>query len=206
MCALGVTWASGDPLPVALSSRHVRPGCYTAGMRTVTLIAMIFLAAPFVRVAVQEPDLRASYWPNGNPRSKMEAHRNLQGNMVREGRVQLFHEDGVLSTQGMYRDDLEHGRWTWYTPDGKVKGTCEFSAGIGHYREQFPDGRLLREGTLHGDVREGLWREYYPSGRVKLEGHYLHDEQHGEWSAWSDEESPGSRTVRFEHGVMVESN
>ncbi len=175
-------------------------------MRTVTLIAMVFLAAPFVRVAMQDTELRASYWPNGKPRSQIEAHRNLQGELVRHGRVQLFHEDGTLSVRGRFQDDLEHGRWIWYTPDGVVKGICEYSAGIGHYRDLMPDGKLLREGSLHGDDREGHWVEYYPDGRVKLEGEYQSDQQHGDWTAWSDEDPQRSRTVRFEHGEMVGSN
>ena len=175
-------------------------------MRTVTLIALVFLAAPFVRVATQGTELRASYWPNGRPRSQIEAHRDLQGELIRDGRVQIFHEDGSLSAQGSFRDDLETGRWVWYTPEGVVTGICEYSAGVGHYRELTPDGRVLREGSLHGDDREGRWREYYPSGRVKLEGDYVNNRPHGDWTAWSDEDPPRSRTVRFEHGEIAGSN
>ena len=206
MCTREVTRARAGHEVGALRSRHVRPGCYTAGMRTVTLIALVFLAAPFVRVAMQGTELRASYWPNGRPRSQIEAHRNLQGELIRDGRVQLFHEDGSLSAQGLFRDDLEQGRWVWYTYDGVVKGICEYSAGIGHYRELTPDGRVLREGSLHGDDREGHWREYYPDGRVKLEGDYLENQQHGDWTAWTDEDPPRFRSVRFEHGEIVGPN
>ena len=175
-------------------------------MRIVTLIALVFLAAPFVRVAVEEPEVRISHWPNGNRRSQIEARRTLQGDMVREGRVQLFAEDGSLAADGMFRDDLEHGRWVWYTPEGVLKGVCNYVAGKGPYRDLRPDGGILREGTLRGDVREGMWREYYPDGRVKLEGPYVDDQQHGSWTAYTDEDPPRSRTVRFERGVIVESN
>lgn len=175
-------------------------------MRILTLIALVLLAAPFVRVAVQEPELRASHWPNGNPRSKMEARVDLRGETIRDGRVQLFHEDGSLATEGRFEDDLEQGRWLWFTPEGVLQATCDYDRGVGHYRDLRPDGSVVREGTLVGDQREGLWREYYPSGRVKLEGRYLDGEQHGVWTAWSDEDPPRSRSVRFEHGEIVESN
>lgn len=175
-------------------------------MRTLTLIALVFLAAPFVRVAMQEPQLRASHWPNGNPRSKMEARVNLRGETIRDGRVQLFHEDGSLSAEGRFENDLEQGRWLWFTPDGTLKATCDYDQGTGHYRDLRPDGSVLREGRVTGDVREGLWREYYPSGRLKLEGRYRDGEQNGVWTAWSDEDEPRTRSVVFENGVIVESN
>lgn len=175
-------------------------------MRTVTLIALIFLAAPFVRVAVQGSELRGAHYPNGNPRSRMEAHRNLQGDMVRHGRVQLFYEDGSLWTNGRYEDDLEQGRWQWYTPDGVLKAICDYDAGKGRYREVTPGGQVIREGVLHGDAREGIWREYWPSGRLKLQGRYLDDVQHGKWIASSDEDPPQTREVEFDHGVVVGPN
>lgn len=173
-------------------------------MRTVTLIALIFLAAPFVRVAVQGTEVRQSHWPNGKVRSQIEARRNLQGRMIRDGRAELFHEDGSVSARGNFGNDHEQGRWTWYTPDGRLTAVAEYVDGAGAYRDMLPDGRTLREGTLVGQAREGHWREYYPSGRVKLEGNYLNDVQHGRWNAYSDEDPPIRQTVRFEHGEIVE--
>ena len=173
-------------------------------MRTLTLIAVVFLAAPFVRVAVQDTELRASHWPNGKQRSLMEARVNLRGETVRDGRFQLFHENGSLATDGRYENDLEHGRWMRYSPDGELTAICEYEHGVGHYRMLRPDGSVLREGRVVGETREGLWREYHPSGRVKLEGEYVDGEQHGVWTAWSDEEPARSRSVRFDHGTIVE--
>ena len=173
-------------------------------MRTITLIALVFLAAPFVRVAVQDSETRQSFWPNGRVRSQIEAHRDLQGKLVREGRAELYHEDGSPSARGAFEDDRESGRWTWYDPSGRVTAICDYVDGEGHYRDLFPDGRTLREGQLVGQARNGHWREYYPSGRVKLEGGYLDDVQHGVWTAYTDEDPPRQQTVRFEHGEIVE--
>jgi antitoxin component YwqK of YwqJK toxin-antitoxin module len=175
-------------------------------MRSISLIALIFLTAPFVRVAVQDSQYRASHWPNGNPRSTMEARINLRGETIRDGRFQLFHENGALATEGRYKDDLEDGRWLRYTADGVLRAICDYEAGVGHFRALRPDGSVLREGKVVGETREGVWREYYPSGRLRLEGPYLDGEQHGVWTAYTDEDPPRSRTERFEHGEMVESD
>ncbi|RKZ11508.1 hypothetical protein DRQ32_05780 [bacterium] len=173
-------------------------------MRTITLIALVFLAAPFVRVAVQGSELRGAHWPNGNPRSKMEAHRNLQGEMVRHGRIQLFYEDGSLWSNGHFDNDLEQGRWQWYTQDGILKSVCDYESGVGQYRDLTPAGRIVREGTMEGDTRQGPWREYWPSGRLKLEGRYVDDIQHGRWTAWSDEAPARQASALYEHGTIVE--
>jgi antitoxin component YwqK of YwqJK toxin-antitoxin module len=173
-------------------------------MRTVTLIALVFLVAPFVRVAVQDTEVRLSHWPNGRVRSQIEARRNLQGQIVREGRAEVFHEDGSISARGRFGDDLEQGRWMWYTPGGALTAVCDYEDGVGDYRDLLPDGRVLRRGTLNGDRRVGVWREYYPSGRIKLEGTYVDDQQHGEWRAYTDEDPPRGQRVRFERGVIVE--
>lgn len=175
-------------------------------MRIVTLIALIFLVAPFVRVAAQGTEVRQSHWPNGKVRSQIEAKRNLQGRMIREGRAELYHEDGSISARGNFADDAEQGRWTWFTPDGRMTAVADYVDGVGRYRDVLPDGRTLREGTLIGQAREGHWVEYYPSGRKKLEGGYLDDVQHGRWTAYSDADPPQTQSVDFEHGEIVERN
>jgi len=173
-------------------------------MRIVTLIALIFLAAPFVRVQVQDAEIRLTHWPNGQVRSQIEARRNLQGRMIRDGRAQLFHEDGSLWGRGDFTNDQEQGRWVWFDPGGEVSAVCDYIDGAGKYHDLLPNGKVLREGKMIGTAREGQWREYYPSGRVKLEGGYLNDQQHGRWTAYTDQDSPVSETVRFEHGEIVE--
>ena len=173
-------------------------------MRIVTLIALIFLDAPFVRVQVQDAEVRLTHWPNGQLRSQIEARRNLQGRMIRDGEAHFFHEDGRPWGRGGFANDQEQGRWVWFDPDGEVSAVCEYIDGVGKYHALLPNGQVLREGKMIGTAREGQWREYYPSGRVKLEGGYLNDQQHGRWTAYTDQDPPVSETVRFEHGEIVE--
>ena len=154
-------------------------------MRTVTLIALIFLAAPFVRVAVQGTEVRQSHWPNGNVRSQIEARRDLQGRMIRDGRAELYHEDGTPSARGNFEDDHEQGRWTWFSPEGRVVAICDYDDGVGLYRDLLPDGRVLREGTM--------------VGIIEVLKHLLD-------TAYTDEDPPRSQSVRFEHGEIVEGN
>lgn len=182
---------------------HKHPQRHRRAMRTITLVALVFLAAPFIRVAVQGSELRATYYTNGNPESRMEAHRNLQGELIRDGRVQLYHEDGSLKASGRYRDDVEDGRWEWYSPEGQLNAICEYTAGLGQYRDLAPDGRVAREGNVEGAGRVGVWREYWPSGRIRLEGSYLDNVQHGTWTAFSDEEPPRTEQLTFDHGQIV---
>ena len=153
---------------------------------------------------MQGTEERLAYWPNGNVQSRMEARRNLQGEVIRDGRAVLFREDGALSARGQFVDDLEQGRWTWYDPEGRPRAYCDYVDGVGEYKDVFPDGRTLREGQVVGLRRVGHWREYYPSGRLKLEGGYVDDQQHGEWTAYTDEDPPRVNRARFDHGQLVE--
>ena len=101
------------------------------------------------------------------------------------------------------RDDLRHGRWTWYSRDGREHGRCDYTNDEGLYRGTYPDGSLQIDGHYRGADRVGTWTDYYPSGRIRLRGDYVGGVQEGEWILLSDSETPETRTTVFKNGELV---
>ncbi len=74
---------------------------------------------------------------------------------------ELFFESGRLNYSGSYKNDVEHGTWTYYWPSGNLKLTETYSNGLEegiskHYNEQ---GKLTKEVTYSkGNVVKEVMR------------------------------------------------
>ncbi len=60
------------------------------------------------------------------------------------------YENGQIKYSGSKQDELNHGVWTWY----------------------FPDGSKMIEGRFIKGKREGLWKNYYPNGQIQMISSY----------------------------------
>ena len=80
-------------------------------------------AAPADAAAEQaDPNLRVSkeLWPNGNLKYTYEMRKGANGKWARNGVGRAYYESGPLEREGVYRDNVRVGKWTYYAPDGKV--------------------------------------------------------------------------------------
>jgi antitoxin component YwqK of YwqJK toxin-antitoxin module len=169
-------------------------------VRNLIFVALIFLLAPVASSFVDGEETRSTYWSNGRVRSVVSVRRAISGELVREGPCRFMREDGSIIIRGSFRDDLRHGRWIWYQPDGREHGHCDYTDDAGLYQRRFPNGQTEIEGRYRGANRVGVWTEYYPSGRVRLRGSYLRGVRDGEWILYSDSEEPDTRRSVFENG------
>ncbi len=174
-------------------------------MRTLIAIALVLLAAPFVESRVAGTEARLSHWPNGKLQSAVECRRGPGGELLREGRALYYDENGHLSIEGHFAEDLRQGRWRWYRPDGSVRAEAQYDRDHGHFRQYRPNGQLELEGDYEGDRRVGEWVEYYPSGRVRLRGSYVDGRREGRWTAYTDADSPATREAWFHDDRQVAS-
>lgn len=70
-------------------------------------------------------------WPSGKVKFTYEMRKSANGKWARNGIGRAYYESGGLEREGMYKNNVRVGRWTYYTPDGKVS----------HHEDRGADGK-----------------------------------------------------------------
>lgn len=172
-------------------------------MRTVLLISLLFLVAPWLRSELVGETIHTTYWPGGRPRTEQAYRLNLSGERIPHGRHVTYHENGARSIEGIYRDGQRQGLWQWRDENGTEQAECRYENDVGQFVSRFPGGQVYLAGTYHGSRRSGIWTEYYTSGRKRLQGEYRDNRQHGIWTAWSDEDTPREMLSEWQDGERI---
>lgn len=89
------------------------------------------------------------FWPNGGPRMEAEFGTSEPRPM------RWWHENGQLSSEGLARDGLKEGEWTFWHDNGAVQSTGHFRGSLreGPWSFFAADGSLLERAEFRGDVR-----------------------------------------------------
>ncbi len=165
------------------------------------------------------------YYPNGQVREQLTF---LHGKPV--GRARHYHENGRLAhevtfvegqrqgtaiswdekgdkyAEWQFKDDVPHGTWTWFYPNGnKVKQ--ETFAPVA--RETFVPGDDGPLGPVGGEMMErlfgskhGPWLWWYEDGQVGIRGEYHDDEMHGRWEYFNPR-GELTETREYERGRLL---
>ncbi|BDD09799.1 hypothetical protein FUAX_22310 [Fulvitalea axinellae] len=125
---------------------------------------------------------------------KPEVHRFYEGDILKEafqlrdsvsgvmeGRYRSFFRNGILESQGEYRDGLPDGKWFFY----------------------YKDGRIQAEGTYQKNIKDGCWAYYALGGRLERTGCYVSGNENGEWVTYGAFGEIKFRD-KFENGRHVE--
>jgi antitoxin component YwqK of YwqJK toxin-antitoxin module len=172
-------------------------------MRTLILIAALFLAAPWVRSQLAGERTQATHWPNGQLQTLQTYRYGLSGEKILHGRHAMFSESGTPLVEGAYRHGTADGSWQWWYEDGTKRAECVYREGQGNYVSWHPNGKIFLRGTYQNGKRIGLWTEYYPSGRKRLQGEYREDRQHGTWTGWTDSSPSQAAQSEWRDGERV---
>jgi antitoxin component YwqK of YwqJK toxin-antitoxin module len=97
-------------------------------------------------------------------------------NGAKVGKWKILHENGKLSDEGIYVDEIFQIINSW-DPDGNQM----IKDGNGYYISYYDDGKSVKEnGEVENGYRTGTWVTYYESdGIVSLETNYLAGRLHG---------------------------
>lgn len=96
-----------------------------------------------------------------------------------EGKSIWYYEDGVMSQEAFFVENI---------PDGK-------------YIEYYSNGVQKSERTYSMGVLNGVYREFFPSGEVQLSAGFLNDQLHGKYTKYSSEEVP-EEEMSFKDGEV----
>ena len=95
---------------------------------------------------------------------------------VGEGRVIWFHENGVVSQDGLAAEGVATGTWHHFRDDGSLSMVEDYRADGSFYQKHFDHGLPTREGlrrkTAEGYVRDDGWFITYENGLAAREDLY----------------------------------
>jgi uncharacterized protein len=96
---------------------------------------------------------------------------------MKQGKWILYHENGNVQEEGEYKNDLKHGYFKHYSPNGILLSTAKYIDGILQEdveelakldikREYYPSGQIKTIASFRDDVPQGIRREYSPEGDI----------------------------------------
>lgn len=92
--------------------------------------------------------------------------------------AKLYHENGQLSFEGDYRDNMRNGLWTKYDNEGKLKAKIMFRDNLFYGRVEwyYKNGQLKElgywAGTGSDSYRDNDHKWWYADGKIKAERNY----------------------------------
>jgi antitoxin component YwqK of YwqJK toxin-antitoxin module len=172
-------------------------------MRTLVVIAMLFVFSPWIRSWVASEELTTETWPNGLDRVLQAFRLDASGQRVAQGRYAAWYQSGAPLVEGRYVHGHREGLWRWWYEDGRKLGECDYEKGVGIYRGWHPNGGIYLRGRYEDDQRVGVWIEFYPSGRKRLQGSYKDGRQEGIWTAWTDSDPQQAAQSEWHDGERV---
>jgi membrane associated rhomboid family serine protease/antitoxin component YwqK of YwqJK toxin-antitoxin module len=119
-----------------------------------------------------------------------------------QGDVRDYYRDGAIQMKGKYRDDMNHGVFIYYSPEGKYEsaGRYEKENPAGKWEYFYPTGKLHREvvyagraytknvydtlGNLQVENGNGRQVTWYSNGVIEEEGQFVNGWCQGTWRGY----------------------
>lgn len=173
-------------------------------MRTLLVILVVFLVAPWVRAAATPSRPQVRFWPNGQVKERVWSTLDQNGEWVDDGTYHSWYAGGQREFEGQNRRGIPTGVWRGWYESGELFVECRYENGVGEFTWWYPSGQVLRKGTRDvDDVPVGRWTEWYVSGNKRMEGEFVNGERHGVWTYWTDEQPPQTVQEVWRHGERV---
>lgn len=128
-----------------------------------------------------------THFSNGKP-----ARRLTMMNGIEHGKATWYYPDGKVNSEGEFFNGERHGKWIWNHPNGKRYSETEYIHGKIHGTEKdwFDDGTLETEATWVNGQRHGDLREYHRTGKISFLRKYENGELHGPHTAYDHSGTP----------------
>lgn len=97
-----------------------------------------------------------------DPNRSYVSEESIQSyNLANDTHYPTLAKPKFVAVKGQFVNNLEHGLWTRYYPDGQIKSTANYLEGKlhGEYVLYDPYGRVLAKGNYMNDLKNGDWEE-----------------------------------------------
>lgn len=116
-----------------------------------------------------------------NPQNQLLQTIELK-NGIKDGWVINYQLDGTKTSEVSYVNDVRHGGFKRYFPNGKILSEGDYYAGGAHgkfnYYNQFGDLRLTTHYLFNDEYGETV--QYFPNGKISHISQNIKDKEHGE--------------------------
>jgi uncharacterized protein len=137
-----------------------------------------------------------TFWPNKKVASRQHLYQG-----VADGLYQELTNRGKVVVEGHYRNDLRHGAWKEWTPDGVPTLEQTWKRGkLDGVVRKYVDGKLASEATYKDGKASGKYVEYR-SGKPAVTGQFADDRKTGVWTEY-DAGGHVTLTATYRDGVL----
>ena len=111
-------------------------------------------------------------------------------------KVSAYFPNGSLNYEGVYKNGVESGDFTFYHLNGNKKYTIHIEHGKwqGPYLEYYETGEISLTANYTDNDLDGYYREFFKNGKVKEEGWYAEGQRQQTWNSYN---AIGIRTNRI---------
>ena len=108
------------------------------------------------------------YYENGQVSLEVE-----RKGIKRDGKYLEFYPDGIDRIVGKYADHMMHGKWQYYSKNGRLDSVRTYKNGLLHGQWQnYNNGLLITQKSYKKHKRDGKYLEFYPDGNDYFIGKY----------------------------------
>jgi antitoxin component YwqK of YwqJK toxin-antitoxin module len=137
-----------------------------------------------------------TFWPNKKVASRQHLVQGLA-----DGPYQELSIRGKVVVEGRFRDDVKHGLWKEWTPDGVLTLEQNWRRGqLDGTVKKYVDGKLATEATYKNGKATGPYVEYR-ADKPAVSGQFSNDRRTGTWTQY-DVEGRVSLTSSYKDGVL----
>jgi antitoxin component YwqK of YwqJK toxin-antitoxin module len=137
-----------------------------------------------------------TFWPNKKVASRQHLYQG-----VADGLYQELTNRGKVVVEGHYRNDLRHGAWKEWTPDGVPTLEQTWKRGkLDGVVRKYVDGKLATEATYKDGRASGKYVEYR-NGKPAVTGQFADDRRTGAWTQY-DADGHVTLTATYRDGVL----
>lgn len=104
-------------------------------------------------------------------------------------RAEVFHKNGKLMAEGIYRNQEKDSLWVYYDREGIKTSTEMYVNGKleGPQLVFYETGELAQRIDYKGGVEHGMWIRKWEGGGMRTKGVYVDGKLHGECTYFNDE-------------------
>lgn len=137
-----------------------------------------------------------TFWPNRKVASRQHVYQGAA-----DGLYQELTKEGKVIVEGRFRNDVKHGAWKEFTPDGVPTLEQTWKRGkLDGIVRKYVDGAVATESTYKDGKAMGPYTEYR-AGRPAVTGQFLEDRRTGTWTEY-DAEGRVTLTASYKDGVL----
>lgn len=97
-------------------------------------------------------------------------------------------EEAVLSESGSFSEGKRHGKWRYWSLDGKLMQLQSYVEGklSGPLQRWYSSGQVSELSHYRNDKLHGGYMSWHENGQLKMTGAYQDGKRIGQWSTWDE--------------------